>query len=146
MTATLPDDFAARLVRDGPDAVIYADAEGRMRFWNAAATRLFGYAEEEALGASLDLIIPERLRARHWQGYGEVMQGRESRYAEGALLAVPALHKDGRQLSVEFTIQPFRDASGAMLGIAAVMRDATARFEEVRALRREVAALKQQRQ
>ena len=111
MSDTLPDDFAARLVRDGPDAVIYADAEGRIRLWNAAATRLFGYGESEALGASLDLIIPERLRARHWQGYGEVMRGRDSRYAEGALLAFPALHKDGRQLSVEFTIQPFQDAS-----------------------------------
>ena len=143
MSATLPDDFAARLVRDGPDAVIYADAEGRIRFWNGAATRLFGYAENDAIGANLDLIIPERLRARHWQGYGEVMQGRESRYAEGALLAVPALHKDGRQLSVEFTIQPFRDASGKILGIAAVMRDVTARFEETRALRRELAVLKQ---
>ena len=144
MSETLPDDFAARLVRNAPDAVIYADAEGRIRFWNAAATRLFGYAENEALGASLDLIIPERLRARHWQGFGEVMRGRDSRYAEGALLAVPALHKDGRQLSVEFTIQPFHDASGAMLGIAAVMRDVTARFEEARALRRELAALKKQ--
>ena len=144
MSATLPEDFAARLVRDGPDAVIYADAEGRIRVWNSAAARLFGYGESEALGASLDLIIPERLRARHWQGYGEVMQGRDSRYAEGALLAVPALHKEGRQLSVEFTILPFRDASGAMLGIAAIMRDVTARFEETRALRRELAALKQQ--
>ena len=143
MSATLPDDFAARLVRDGPDAVIYADAEGRIRLWNGAAARLFGYAADEALGASLDLIIPERLRGRHWQGYGEVMHGRESRYAEGALLAVPALHKDGRQLSVEFTIQPFRDASGTMLGIAAIMRDVTARFEETRALRRELATLKQ---
>jgi PAS domain S-box-containing protein len=140
----LPDDFAARLVRDGPEAVIYADAEGRIRLWNAAATRLFGYGQSEAVGASLDLIIPERLRGRHWRGYGEVMQGRESRYAEGALLAVPALHKDGRQVSVEFTIMPFRDAAGAMLGIAAIMRDATARFEETRALRRELAALKQQ--
>src|SRR4051794_10868857 len=144
MNATLPDDFAARLVRDGPDTVIYADAEGRIRFWNTAATRLLGYGEHEPLGASLALIIPERLRGRHWQGYGEVMQGRESRYAEGALLAVPALHKDGRQLSVEFTIQPFRDASGRMLGIAAIMRDVTARFEETRSLRRELAALKKQ--
>jgi PAS domain S-box-containing protein len=144
VSETLPDNFAARLVQDGPDAVIYADAEGRIRLWNAAASRLFGYGESEAVGASLDLIIPERLRGRHWQGYGEVMQGRESRYAEGALLAVPALHKDGRQLSVEFTILPFRDTAGAMLGIAAVMRDTTARFEETRALRRELAALKQQ--
>jgi PAS domain S-box-containing protein len=137
----VPDDFAVRLVRDGPEAVIYADAAGRIRFWNAAATRLFGFDEGEALGASLDLIIPERLRARHWQGFTEVVRGRESRYAEGALLAVPALHRDGRQLSVEFTILPFRDSAGAMLGIAATMRDVTARFEETRAMRRELAEL-----
>ena len=139
-----PDDFAARLVDEGPDAVIYADARGHIRFWNAAATRIFGFAAAEALGASLDLIVPERLRPRHWQGYGEVMQGRPSRYADGALLAVPAICKDGRQISVEFTILPFRDAAGALIGIAAVMRDATARFEEIRALRRELAALKAQ--
>ena len=140
----LPGDFPDRLVRDCPDAIIYADAQGVIRFWNAAATRIFGYGESEALGGSLDLIIPERLRARHWQGYDEVMQGRTSRYGEGSLLAVPARCKDGRQISVEFTILPLHDPSGALLGIAAFVRDVTARFEEVRALRRELAALKAQ--
>jgi nitric oxide dioxygenase len=140
----LPEDFAVRLVRDCPDAIVYADSEGRIRLWNGGAERLFGFAEGEALGQSLDVIIPERLQARHWQGYREVMAGRESRYAAGALLAVPARHKDGRQISVEFTILPFRDAAGALLGIAAVMRDTTARFEETRALRRELAALRAQ--
>ena len=140
----LPGDFAARLVVSCPEAVIYADAEGTIRFWNAAASRIFGFAEDEALGASLDLIIPERLRARHWQGYDHVMKGGESRYGAGDLLAVPARHKDGRQISVEFTILPVRDASGAMLGIAAFLRDVTARFEEMRGLRRELAALKGQ--
>ena len=138
----VPQDFAARLARDCPDAVIYADAEGRIGYWNAAATRIFGHSEAEARGRSLDLIIPERLRGRHWQGYNEVMHGRESRYGEGDLLAVPAVHRDGRQLSVEFTILPFRDAAGALVGIAALLRDVTKRFEEVRALRRELAALK----
>ena len=144
LPAGLPEDFATRLVVAGPEAVIYADAEGKIRFWNAAASRIFGFAEAEALGASLDLIIPERLRARHWQGYDEVMHGRASRYGEGDLLAVPARHKDGHQISVEFTIVPLRDASGAILGIAAYLRDVTKRFEEVRALRRELAALKAQ--
>src|SRR5438067_11780 len=115
MPATgLPEDFAVRLVRDGPDAVIYADAQGRIRYWNAAATRIFGHGEAEALGQSLDLIIPERLRPRHWHGYDEVIKGRDSRYGEGDLLAVPAMHKDGRQISVEFTILPFRDAAGTL--------------------------------
>jgi len=140
----LPVDFHDRLVDDCPDAIIYADARGVIRFWNAAARRIFGYAEAEALGERLDLIIPERLRARHWQGYNEVMNGGASRYGEGALLAVPARHKDGRQISVEFTILPLRSPDGALLGIAAFLRDATARFEEMRALRHELAELKAQ--
>src|SRR5690242_3609478 len=140
----LPADFFARLARECADAIVYADRDGRIRYWNAGAARIFGFGEAEALGASLDLIIPQRLQPRHWQGYREVMAGRESRYAEGALLAVPAMHKDGRQLSVEFTILPFRDAGGALIGIAAVLRDVTARFEETRTLRRELAALKGQ--
>ncbi|MGE5269379.1 MAG: PAS domain-containing protein [Thiohalocapsa sp.] len=141
----LPADFHNRLVIDCPDAIIFADSEGLIRCWNRAATRMFGFGQEEALGASLDLIIPERLRPRHWQGFHEVMAGRQTRYAEGALLAVPAAHKDGRQISVEFTILPFHDGAGRLIGIAAVMRDATARFEEMRALRRELAALKGQK-
>ena len=138
----LPEDFAARLIEDSPDAIVYADAAGVIRFWNVGATRIFGDAVGEALGASLDLIIPERLRPRHWQGYDEVMHGRESRYGRGDLLAVPALHKDGRQISVEFTILPFHDPAGGLIGIAAILRDVTKRFEEMRALRRELASLR----
>src|SRR4051794_32990802 len=99
MHATLPEDFSTRLIDECPDAVIYADAAGVVGFWNEAAPRISGYGEAEALGASLDLVIPERLRSRHWQGYNEVMNGRESRYGTGALLAVPARRKDGRQIS-----------------------------------------------
>jgi len=139
---TISDDFLARLAHHCPDAIVYADATGHIRYWNGAATRIFGFTEDEALGARLDLIIPERLRARHWEGYDKVMGGAPSRYGEGALLAVPALHKDGRQLSVEFTILPLHDDGGKLIGIAAFLRDATARFEEMRSLRRELAALK----
>jgi PAS domain S-box-containing protein len=134
-----------RLVRDCPDAVIYADADGLIRFWNAAATRIFGFAAEEALGQSLDLIIPERLRARHWAGYRKVMAGTPSRYGVGETLSVPAASKAGARLSIEFTVLPIRDRDGGMLGIAAFLRDATVRFEETRALRRELAALKAER-
>jgi PAS domain S-box-containing protein len=140
----LPEDFAARLVEGCAEAIVFADAAGVIRFWNEGATRIFGYAAGEAVGAGLDLIIPERLRARHWQGYDEVMHRRESRYGEGDLLAVPALHKDGSQISVEFTILPFRDAAGGMIGIAAMLRDVSKRFEEMRVLRRELADLKAQ--
>ena len=145
MSSELPAGFDERLVADCPDAVIYADAAGYIRYWNAAATRIFGFGEGEAIGARLDLIIPERLCSRHWEGYDKVMSGAQSRYGSGALLAVPALHKDGRQISIEFTILPFRGDAGTLLGIAAFLRDTTARFEEVRALHRELAALKQSR-
>lgn len=138
----LPAGFAQRLLDECPDGVVYADAGGTIRFWNAAATRIFGFDEHEAIGASLDLIVPERLRLRHWAGYHEVMAGRPSRYEEGALLSVPARHRDGRQLSIEFTILPLTDDAGKLVGIAAFLRDATERFEEMRALRRELAALK----
>jgi PAS domain S-box-containing protein len=136
------NEFAARLAIDCPDAIVFADATGHIRFWNAAATRIFGFTESEALAARLDLIIPERLRGRHWEGYDKVMGGAESRYGDGALLSVPALRKDGTQISVEFTILPVRDEAGGLLGIAAYLRDASSRFEEMRALRRELAALK----
>jgi PAS domain S-box-containing protein len=142
MSTDLPAGFYEHLMVDSPDAVIYADAAGHIRFWNKAATRIFGFAESEALGRRLDSIIPERLRARHWEGYDKVMGGGASRYGEGALLAVPAIHKDGRQISVEFTILPLHDEAGRLIGIAAFLRDATARFEEIRGLRREIAGLK----
>ena len=137
-----PVDFSTRLVTEMPDAVVYADAAGAIRFWNQGAERIFGFTAAEALGASLDLIIPESLRARHWTGYAETMRTGTSRYGAGDLLSVPALRKDGTRISVAFTIVPFRDASGRMEGIAAVMRDVTAGFNELRALRQEVAALR----
>ena len=131
-------------MEDCPDAVVYADTAGKIRFWNRSATRIFGYEGVEALGQSLDLIVPESLRARHWEGYHRVMAGGESRYGEGDLLAVPATRKDGRRISIEFTVLPMRDDAGAIIGIAAFMRDTTARFEELRTLRRELSALKAQ--
>ena len=140
LPAGLPEDFAARLVAGCPEAVIYADAQGRIRFWNEAATRIFGFAESEAIGESLDLIIPERLRQRHWDGFRHTMATGQSRYGEGEMLSVPGLRRDGATISVEFTIVPLRADDGQMNGIIAIMRDATSRFEELRALRRRLAA------
>jgi PAS domain S-box-containing protein len=144
MGEALPGGFCERLVEDCPDAVVYADVAGKIRFWNHSATRIFGHEAVEALGQTLDLIVPESLRARHWEGYNRVMAGGESRYGEGDVLAVPAMRKDGRRISIEFTVLPMRDDAGAMLGIAAFLRDTTARFDELRALRRDLAALKAQ--
>ena len=136
-----PDRFARILVAGMPDAIVYADETGLIQVWNAGAVRLFGFTEQEALGQSLDIIIPGSLQLRHWHGYRETMRTGESQYSEGSILSVPALRKDGTRLSVEFTIVPFTDDAGRMVGIAAVMRDATKSFEERRSLRKEIAAL-----
>ena len=135
-----PAQFADRLVSGMPDAIVYADAEGVIRRWNRGATRIFGFAKAEALGRSLDIIIPENLRERHWQGYRATMRTGQTRYGDGQILSVPAVRMDGTRISVEFTIVPFTDDSGRMVGIAAIMRDTTARFEELRTLRRQLAA------
>ena len=121
------------------DAIVATDRGGIIRIWNAGAERIFGHSTDEALGQSLDLIIPERLRDRHWQGYRQVMETGESRYGHGDLLSVPSVRKDGARISVEFTIVPIKDEAGGMSGMAAIMRDVTARFEEMKALRRKLA-------
>lgn len=139
MTAAT-ERFAVTLLTSMPDAVIYADAEGRIRFWNQAAERIFGFGEAEAVGQSLDIIVPENLRRRHWDGYEKTMRTGETRYGAGVLLAVPAIRKDGSRISIEFTIVPFQDESGRMLGIAAVIRDVTKRFDEMKALRKRAAS------
>jgi PAS domain S-box-containing protein len=134
------DTFSLTLAREAPDAIVYADAEGVIRFWNLGAERLFGFSAAEALGRSLDIIIPEKLRERHWQGYRAVMASGKSRYGAGDLLAVPGLRKDGTRVSLEFTILPFRDSDGRIAGIAAILRDVTARVEELLRLRKALAA------
>ena len=121
------------------DAVVAADRDGSIVFWNPGAERIFGYAADEAVGRSLDLIVPERQRARHWEGYRRVIAGGNSRYGDGDLLAVPAIRKDGTTISVEFTIQALPGEGGMSGGFVAVLRDVTPRFEEPRALRRRLA-------
>jgi PAS domain S-box-containing protein len=133
------DRFYRTLVRDTADAIIYADAQGVITFWNKGAERIFGFSEAEATGKTLDIIIPENLRKRHWEGFSETIQTGKTRYAAGDVLAVPALRKDGTGISIEFTILPFADRAGRILGIAAVLRDVTRRFEELKSLRKELA-------
>lgn len=132
----------ARAVLHGPEAIVAAGSDGRIFLWNPGAVRIFGYSEDEAVGQSLDLIIPERLRERHWTGWDRVMETGRSRYGEGDLLSVPAEGKGGRRLSVEFTIHPLVDPAGEMTGMAATLRDVTERFEQTRALRRELDQLR----
>jgi PAS domain S-box-containing protein len=128
------------IVENARDAVICSDREGLIRLWNTGAEQMFGYSKSEALGASLDLIIPESLRSRHWEGYRKVMAAGTSRY-ESDLLAVPALKKDGSRISVEFTLVPIHDENGHLKGIAAIVRDVTERWNRDRALRQRLAEL-----
>jgi PAS domain S-box-containing protein len=121
------------------DAIVAADREGIIRFWNPGAERIFGYLASDTIGRSLDLIIPERLRQRHWAGYEGTMRTGESRYGDGDLLSVPAVRKDGATISVEFTIVPLKGDAGQMVGMVAIMRDVTKRFEEMRSLKRQLA-------
>ena len=121
------------------DAIMATDDQGVIRFWNPGAVRIFGFTKEEAIGSSLDIIIPERLRKRHWEGYVHVMASGKTRYSDGDLLSVPAVTKNGRQISVEFTIIALHDSERRIIGMAAILRDVTARFQEMRELKRRLA-------
>ncbi len=138
---TTPSGLADALLATASDAIIATDRDGLVTFWNPGAARIFGFATTEAVGQSLDIIIPENLRARHWDGYRKVMETGESRYGQGDLLAVPALTKDGRRISVEFTIVMLRDAQDRPAGTAAILRDVTKAFEEKLRLRKAAAQL-----
>jgi PAS domain S-box-containing protein len=137
---TMPEKLAEKIVAAAADAILFADRSGAIRLWNAGAERIFGFTAEEALGRSLDIIIPERLRSRHWDGWHKVMETGVTRYATDTL-AVPAVRKDGSTLSIEFTIQLVRDAAGTILGPAAIIRDVSARFAREKELRARVKEL-----
>lgn len=142
MNRVTQDINCEQLVEALGDAVIVADAGGTINLWNPAAEHMFGFTPDEALGSSLDLIIPERLRERHWIGYGKTMATGETRYGHD-LLRVPAVHKDGRALSIAFTVALLFGPQRDVTGIVAVIRDETARFAEERNLRKRLAELEQ---
>ena len=134
-----PPGLGEALLHSASDAIIATDRDGHITFWNPGAERIFGFTAAAAIGQSLDLIIPENLRARHWSGFRHTMATGTSRYGHGDLLSVPGLTKDGRKISVEFTILLLSDAAQAVTGTVAVLRDVTKRFEEVRELKRRLA-------
>ena len=131
-----------QIVDGAGEAIVFADAAGTIRLWNAAAERMFGYPAAEAVGASLDLIVPEKHRPRHWEGYARVMRTGQTMYG-GELLAVPAVRRDGSRISIEFTVTLVRDGDGAVQGIAALIRDVTARRNADTKLRQRVQELEQ---
>ena len=127
-----------QLVAAVGDAIIASDASGAITLWNPGAERMFGHTEAEALGKSLDLIIPERLRGRHWEGYSKSMQTGTSKYGND-LLRVPAVHKDGRAMSIAFTVAMLFTPEHKVSAIVAIIRDETVRFNDDRALRKRLA-------
>jgi PAS domain S-box-containing protein len=141
-----PDDAELRsrvadaIFEAASDAVIVSDRDGVICLWSAGAERMFGFAAAEALGQSLDIVISERLQARHWDGFHKMMASGQSRYPQGHLLSAPGRRKDGTQVSVEFTAIALKGADGRVSHIVAIMRDVTARFEEMKALRQQLAA------
>jgi PAS domain S-box-containing protein len=138
---TISQEWLARaVVTESAEAIVVTDPDGVIRLWNEGATRIFGYSAADALGGSLDLIIPDKLRDRHWKGYRHTMATGITRYGE-SMLSVPATHQDGRRLSVEFSVALLRDDAGVIVGISAIMRDVGERREAERALRAKIAEL-----
>ncbi|MDB5798318.1 MAG: domain S-box protein [Paucimonas sp.] len=132
-----------QLVEAVGDAIMAADASGAIVMWNPACERMFGFTEAEALGKSLDLIIPQRQQQRHWDGYHKTMETGITRYGND-VLRVPAVHKDGHTLSIAFTVALIKEGDGKVKAIVAVVRDESARFAEDRALRKRLMELESQ--
>jgi glycine cleavage system H protein len=117
-----------QIVEKSLDAIVFADKEGIIQLWNSGAEALFGYTKEEAVGKSLDIIIPEHLRERHWEGYRRTMETGTTRYGKD-VLSVPAIRKDGSSFPIEFTVTLIQGQKGELLGVAAIIRDVTNRLK-----------------
>ncbi len=132
--------MSQQILAQAPDAILFSDREGIIRLWNSGAERIFGFQAEQAIGQSLDIIIPEKLRERHWEGYHKTMKTGETRYGT-ELLAVPATNAGGDRLSTEFSIVMLTDDAGKPIGVAAIMRDVSERHQKEKQLRERIAEL-----
>ena len=135
-----PGGLAADLLRDMAEALVFADKEGVIRAWNPGAEAIFGFSPAEALGRSLDLIIPEKLRAAHWRGFERAVAEGATRLGRRAMIT-RALRASGGTLYVDMSFAVVRNCSGAVIGAVAVARDATGRYLEERRLRERLAEL-----
>ncbi len=141
MKPTLSQEWLCQHIVEGTQvAIIFSDREGIIRLWNSGAEAMFGYRADEAVGQALDLIVPERFRGRHWEGYHRVMASGETKYGR-ELLAVPGITKDGRRISLEFSIALLRAPTGELIGAAAILQDVTARWQQQKELKERLAAL-----
>jgi len=131
-----------QIISLAPDAILFADRDGTIQLWNKGAERIFGVPADMAIGQSLDLIIPEKLRERHWDGYRKTMETGQTRYGT-ELLAVPAMHADGNRLSTEFSIVMLAGDDGKPLGVAAILRDVSERHQKEKQLRERLTELEE---
>jgi len=132
-----------QIIENSQDAILFADRDGIVNLWNVGAEAIFGYKAEEIQGKKLDLIIPEKLRQRHWEGYQRVMRTGETRYGK-ELLKVPAMRKDGGTISVEFTVMLVRNRQNEIIGTAAIIRDVTERWNQEKELKKKLKFLENQ--
>ncbi|MFA6822335.1 MAG: PAS domain S-box protein [Geobacter sp.] len=132
------ETFLQQTLNESQDAILIADRQGIIRYWNAGAERILGFTAAEAIGQSLDLFIPEKLRGRHWEGYHRVMASGETKYKTG-LLSSPGVRKDGSQVSLEFSMVLLHDDDGTMQGCASIMRDVTERWLKEKELKQRLA-------
>ncbi len=137
------DALCRRLVEESQAGILYASRDGRIRLWNRGCERIFGWPAAEVLGQSMDFMIPDKHRARHWEGWEAVMKSGVTKYGHDPL-AVPALTKDGHRISIEFFIALLRDPQGQVLGAGALIQDVSARWERDKALRLKLASLESQ--
>ena len=136
----LDPDVVLQVAAEAPDGVVIVDREGAIRYWNRGAERIFGHPASATIGSSLDVIIPERLRQRHWDGFRAAMARGSTKYGEDDLLAVPATAADGRTVSIEFSVVLLVDGDGAVRHVGAIIRDVTARRAAEQDMRRRLEA------
>ncbi|RDH74491.1 PAS domain S-box protein [Mycolicibacterium moriokaense] len=132
--------LSTAVVKESAEAIVVTDPAGLIRLWNDGAAKIFGYPVEEAIGQNLDIIIPEKLRERHWKGYFQTMATGYTRYGD-KMLSVPASHRDGQRLSIEFSVALLRDDAGQIVGISAIMREISERRNAERELRAKISEL-----
>jgi PAS domain S-box-containing protein len=135
-------EIRSLLIEQAPDAVIYADRHGIIREWNSSAFRIFGFTAEEALGKSLDIIVPERFREAHWRGYEKALSEGRTKYS-GQALPTRSARKDGSTIYVELTFAVVHDRNASVVGAVAHARDISERWEREREQRRKVQELEQ---
>ena len=119
-----PELFKA-IAEQIPDALIYADRDGVIRLWNRGAEALFGFPAAEAVGASLDIIVPERFRAAHWAGFHKAIESGQTKPGD-PVRSTRSLHHDGRKLYADLSFGIVKDAGGAVIGAVAVGRESRA--------------------